>query len=82
MSWLTTLLVGILGSVVGGGGMFGIALLCVKWYRISSFEGGSGYFVIGLALLGAMGGLIVSMLAARSPIMRSAPIGPVNSWHR
>lgn len=65
MSWLTTLLVGILGSVVGGGGMFGIALLCVKWYRISSFEGGFGYFVIGLALLGAMGGLFVSILAAR-----------------
>lgn len=65
MSWLTTALVGILGSLVGGGGMFGIALLCVKWYRISSFEGGSGYFVVGLTLLGALGGLIVSMIAGR-----------------
>ncbi|AMV33384.1 hypothetical protein VN12_14760 [Pirellula sp. SH-Sr6A] len=65
MSWLTTVLVGILGSMVGGGGMFGIALLCVKWYRISSFEGGSGYFVIGLTLLGALCGLIVSMIAGR-----------------
>ena len=65
MSWLTTAFVGILGSIVGGGGMFGIALLCVKWYRISSFEGGSGYFVVGLTLLGVLGGLLVSIVAAR-----------------
>ncbi len=45
--------------------MFAIANACVKWYRISSFEGASGYYVVGLAMLGALGGFVVSMLTAR-----------------
>lgn len=65
MSWLVTFFAGILGMVGAGLGMFAIADACVKWYRISSFEGGSGYFVVGLTLLGAIVGFVLSIIAAR-----------------
>lgn len=37
---------------------------CVRWYRISSFEGGAGYFVIGIALLGGLVGLVTALVTA------------------
>ncbi|MEP7384392.1 MAG: hypothetical protein ABI910_22130 [Gemmatimonadota bacterium] len=65
MSWLLSfvvaLLMGLLGLLVGGV----VAGLYVDWYRVSSFEGGSGYFVIGFALLGFLAGAIVGMISAR-----------------
>lgn len=76
MSWLATFLAAVLSSVAGGAGMLGIANLCVKWHRISSFEGGSGYFVIALTLLGAIGGFIAGLIAAR---VGYAQIGP--QWY-
>jgi len=45
------------------GGLW-IGSRCVSWYRISSFEGGSGYFVIGIGLLGGMVGLITGLVTA------------------
>jgi len=65
MSWLVSLATALLSGVVGGAGMFGIAHLGVKWYRISSFEGGSGYYVIFLTLFGAIGGFVAGLVAAR-----------------
>jgi hypothetical protein len=72
-SWLVTFFSGVLSAVAGGLGMLGIATLCVKWYRISSFEGGSGYFVVGLALLGFIGGFVVGLIAARVGYMQIGP---------
>lgn len=51
--------------LAGAVGMFGIALACIKWYRFSSFAGGSGYFLIGLSILGAIGGFFSSIIAVR-----------------
>lgn len=65
MSWAITFVAGIMGMLGGGIGMFAIAFACVKWYRISSFEGGSGYFVIGLAILGGLVGLVLAVVTAR-----------------
>lgn len=64
MHWIAYLLVSLPIAVLGllGGGFIGNA--CVRWYRVSSFEGGSGYFVIGLALLGAVVGLITGLVTA------------------
>ncbi|MEO8636729.1 MAG: hypothetical protein ABI587_15750 [Gemmatimonadales bacterium] len=65
MSWPTSifsaLLTGLLGLFVSGF----IAALAVDWYHISSREGGSGYFVIALSILGFGGGLIIGLVIAR-----------------
>ncbi len=66
MTWGATSLLAVLAAVVGlvVGGF--VASQCVEWYRISSFEGGSGYFVIGLALVGGLVGVVVALVIARS----------------
>lgn len=64
MHWVIYFFLSLPVAVLGllGGGFIGS--LCVRWYRISSFEGGSGYFVIGIALLGAIVGLITGLVTA------------------
>lgn len=65
MSWpasfgvgvLTALLACVLAGVVAG--------LAVDWYHISSFEGGAGYFVVAMALLGAAAGAVIGIVASR-----------------
>lgn len=42
-----------------------IANACVAWYRVSSFEGKSGYLVVFTALLGGIAGLIIGLITAR-----------------
>ncbi|MFT3665472.1 hypothetical protein [Piscinibacter sp.] len=37
---------------------------CIRWYRISSFEGGSAYFAIMLALGGAIAGFVIGAVCA------------------
>jgi len=66
MAWLASLGVALLTAVVGlllGGW---VASLAVGWYRVSSFEGASGYFVVALALLGFVVGLIVGLVMSRA----------------
>lgn len=62
--WLLSFTVGILSGILAlfCGGF--IAVACVKWYRISSFEGGSGFFVVYLALLAGVIGLVIGVVAA------------------
>ena len=65
MSWLATIFVALLTAAVGlvlGGYL---ASLAVGWYRVSSFEGGAGYFVVGFALLGAVVGLLLGLGVSR-----------------
>lgn len=50
-----------------------IANACVSWYRISSFEGQSGYYVIFTALGGGVAGLILGFLAARFVVAFHGP---------
>lgn len=65
MNWLASFGVAALTAVVGLVASGVIANFCVSWYRISSFEGGSGYFVVGLALVGGFAGFVIGMVAAR-----------------
>ncbi len=65
MNWGATIGTGVLGAAIGGAGMLGLGLLWVRWYRVSSFEGKSGYFVVFLTLVGVVAGLVISMIAAR-----------------
>ena len=65
MNWPNSLLVSFLTGLLGLflGGIIGLA--CVKWFRISSFEGASGYAVVGVALCGSFLAFIVGLVAAR-----------------
>src|SRR3954451_17484949 len=65
ISWGASILVALLAAAIGLvlGGF--IASNAVSWYRISSFEGGAGYFVVGMALLGFVAGFLIGLVATR-----------------
>lgn len=66
MSWpasiFSALLTGVLGLFVAGF----IASLTVDWYHISPREGGAGYFVVFMGLLGFAAGLVLGLIIARA----------------
>jgi hypothetical protein len=64
MSWLLSIVVGLLTAVAAGLEAGFVADLCVGWYRISSFEGASGYFVVFMGLLGAVVGLVIGIVCS------------------
>jgi len=65
MSWFVSILVGLVMAAFGAlyGGF--MANAAVKWLRISSFEGGSGYFVVFLGLGGLIAGLVLGIVVSR-----------------
>lgn len=65
MGWVGSVFLGILTAVVGAILAGFVANSAVGWYRVSSFEGGAGYFVVAMGLLGAIGGLIVGIATSR-----------------
>lgn len=65
MNWLATIFFGLLTGFVGGAcGLF-VAERAVDWLRISSFEGGAGYFVMFMTLLAFIGSLVIGLVACR-----------------
>lgn len=74
LSIVVALLTGVLALFVAGF----VANLCVGWYRISSFEGGSGYFVVFMALGGGLAGSVVGLVVARI-VANSARAGFLNA---
>lgn len=73
MRWTTSIFIGVLTALVTMVLAGYVANLAVGWYRISSFEGGSGYFVIGMALLGLAGGFILGIVVSRIVAGRANP---------
>ncbi len=65
MNWPQSLLVSLLSSLLGLvlGGLIGIA--CVKWFRMTSFEGASGFAVVGIAISGGLVSAVIGWIAAR-----------------
>jgi hypothetical protein len=65
VSWLVSILIGVLtaafGAVVGGL----VADQAVRWLRVSTFEGGAGYAVILWALLALIAGLVTGIAVSR-----------------
>jgi hypothetical protein len=59
---LKSLLVGALTALVGMIGTGVVASLAADWYNVSSFEGGAGFFVVGLAFVGLIGGFIIGLV--------------------
>lgn len=69
LSILSALLTGLAGMVAAGF----VANACVTWYHIPSFEGASGYFVIGIALLGFLAGCLIGIITARMVAAKAQP---------
>lgn len=72
MSWLISIVVALITAGLCGAGALWLSVHAVQWYRVTSREGASGYAAIGLALLGAIGSLIIGFIAAR--------IGVAQGW--
>jgi len=49
------------------------AAVWAAWYHVSSREGEAGYFVVGIALLGLIGGLVVGVICARIVAASASP---------
>ena len=73
MGWLASIVIALLSGIFALFGAGTVASLVVDWYNISSFEGGSGYFVIGMALLGLLAGLVLGLVIARVVAARPKP---------
>lgn len=65
MGWPASILVAIFSAGVGAVVAGYAANLAVGWYRISSFEGASGYFVVLMGVSGLVGGLVIGLVASR-----------------
>jgi hypothetical protein len=64
LSWILAFVVAFLTAALGLFVAGTVAALSVDWYRISSFEGGSGYFVVFLALFGGIAGFALGLVVA------------------
>ena len=73
MRWFVTLGIAVLSAGLGLAAAGVVASLAVDWYRISSFEGGSGYFVVGMALLGGIAGFVIGVVSSLVMQARSQP---------
>lgn len=73
MGWMRSIGVALLTSLAGLAVSGVVASRAVDWYRISSFEGGAGYFVVMMALLGLPAGFVVGLVVARIVAARARP---------
>ena len=73
MSWLASFAVAVLTSIAAMFGAGAVASLVVDWYNVSSFEGASGFFVVAMALIGAIAGFIIGLIASRIVAARARP---------
>jgi hypothetical protein len=65
MSWLASLVVGLLSAAAGAASSLAVADYATRWHHVSDREGGRGYAVVALGLLGLVGGLVIGLVASR-----------------
>lgn len=65
MSWLGSFFVAVLTAILTALAAGLVAAGCVEWYHISSREGGSGYFVVAIGLLGGFAGFLAGLILTR-----------------
>jgi hypothetical protein len=73
MSWIASIAVAILSGVLAMFAAGAVAALEVEWYHVSSFEGASGSFVVGIAILGLIAGCVIGLVASRVEARRTRP---------
>jgi hypothetical protein len=62
MIWLSLLVIPVLSAALAAFLAGEVASLAVRWYRITSREGASGYFVVSIGLLGLVAGLLIGVV--------------------
>ncbi len=70
MGWLRSFVVACITGILSLFASGYVADLAVSWYQISSFEGGSGYFVVFMALVGGAAGFVVGLITSRAVAAR------------
>ncbi|NMJ43088.1 hypothetical protein GWK16_17700 [Roseomonas sp. JC162] len=65
MSWAAAIFLGLLTGAMAAIYAGFVADLSVPWLRISTFEGGAGYFVLAMGLLGLVGGALAGVVIGR-----------------
>lgn len=73
MNWLLSFVVGLATAAWAGFGVAWLATRWVKWHRISSFDGGAGYYVVFLTFLGLVVGGVLGLVMARVVAARPDP---------
>jgi hypothetical protein len=73
MRWIASFVIALLTSVVAMVGAAIVAGLGAAWYRMSSFEGASGFFVVGMAFFGLIGGFVIGLVVSRVEARRAQP---------
>lgn len=68
MNWFASIGVGIVSAPLAAVICGTAAILCVDWLHIPQREGAPGFFAVGMALLGAIVGLVVGIVFARGVI--------------
>ena len=65
MNWIASIFIALVTALIACIGTGFVASLCVRWYRMSQFEGAAGYFVVFLGLFGGIVGLVIGLVVAR-----------------
>jgi hypothetical protein len=73
MGWTASFGIALLTSVIAMVGAGIVAAVAAAWYHISSFEGGAGFFVVGLAFVGLIGGFVIGLVVSRVEARRARP---------
>ena len=66
MSWLSSFFIALVSGVTGLVCSGLIATICIEWFRISSREGASSYYMVGIALLGGIVAFFIGLVIARN----------------
>ena len=66
MSWLTSIVIALATAVAGAVAGGYVAALAADWYRVSSFEGKSGFMIVAVGLLAGLGSLVLSLVVCRA----------------
>ena len=73
MRWIASFGIALLTSIAAMFGAGTVAGLAVDWYNVSSFEGGAGFFVVGMALVGLIAGFLIGLVVSRIEASRAQP---------
>ena len=65
MSWFSMTVTAMITATIGCLLSAYVATLATRWYSISSFEGGSGYYMLAFALPGLVVGLLLGVISSR-----------------